>query len=293
MRSSHLVSYDIADEKRVRFKLMRDFGDHLQFSVFECPFRPSDLVRCRKALRAVIHHGDDEVIFVDLGPAGGQLRSSRSALALNLMEPFRPLIPDSYVLTAINNSMVTTADFSRSGPSVSLKPNGPKGFFPAYESRMDTVATHPPCSIIWPVIDGSWRSMYGFWLALSMQRPTITRSSSRVELWVRGVMMRPTRHALARPKPYKENGLKDSRARCHALSQLRGRNLSQNESKCVTQGRLHSGPFLGEFIGASLKDFVIVVRLPSFATFLGEFTGASLKAFDHIGRCTAEQAFPR
>jgi CRISPR/Cas system-associated endoribonuclease Cas2 len=35
MRSSYLVSHDIADEKRVRFKLMRDFGDHLQFSVFE------------------------------------------------------------------------------------------------------------------------------------------------------------------------------------------------------------------------------------------------------------------
>ena len=34
MRSSYLVCYDISDDKRLRkvFKLMRGFGDHLQFS---------------------------------------------------------------------------------------------------------------------------------------------------------------------------------------------------------------------------------------------------------------------
>ena len=38
MRSTYIVSYDIADEKRMKkvFKAMRDFGDHLQYSVFEC-----------------------------------------------------------------------------------------------------------------------------------------------------------------------------------------------------------------------------------------------------------------
>jgi CRISPR-associated protein Cas1 len=72
-----------------------------------------------------------------------QPRFGRPALALDLMEPFRPLIADSAVLTAINTRMVTPADFVRSGPSVALKPNGRKGFFRAFELRMDTLVTHP------------------------------------------------------------------------------------------------------------------------------------------------------
>lgn len=72
-----------------------------------------------------------------------QPRFGRPALALDLMEPFRPLIADSVVLTAINTRMVTLADFVQCGPSVALKPAGRKGFFRAYELRMDTLVTHP------------------------------------------------------------------------------------------------------------------------------------------------------
>lgn len=72
-----------------------------------------------------------------------QPRFGRPALALDLMEPFRPLIADSVVLTAINTRMVTAADFVRSGPSVALKAEGRKGFFRAYELRMDMLVTHP------------------------------------------------------------------------------------------------------------------------------------------------------
>lgn len=72
-----------------------------------------------------------------------QPRFGRPALALDLMEPFRPLIADSAVLSAINTRMVTPADFVRSGPAVALTPNGRKGFFRAYELRMDSLVTHP------------------------------------------------------------------------------------------------------------------------------------------------------
>jgi CRISP-associated protein Cas1 len=72
-----------------------------------------------------------------------QPRFGRPALALDLMEPFRPLIADSAVLTAINTRMVTERDFVRAGPSVALTPNGRKGFFRAFEQRMDTLVTHP------------------------------------------------------------------------------------------------------------------------------------------------------
>ncbi len=74
MRRSYLVCYDISDDKRLRkvFKIMRSFGDHLQFSVFECQLTPTDLVRLRSDLGAVIHHDDDQVLFVDLGLAEGR-----------------------------------------------------------------------------------------------------------------------------------------------------------------------------------------------------------------------------
>jgi CRISPR-associated protein Cas1 len=47
------------------------------------------------------------------------------------------------VLNAINTRMVTARDFVQAGNSVSLTPGGRKGFFRAYEQRMDTLVTHP------------------------------------------------------------------------------------------------------------------------------------------------------
>lgn len=74
MRSTYLVCYDIRDDKRLRkvHKTMRDFGDHLQYSIFECQFTPSDLARCRHALSEIIHHVLDQVLFVNLGPSEGR-----------------------------------------------------------------------------------------------------------------------------------------------------------------------------------------------------------------------------
>jgi CRISPR-associated protein Cas2 len=73
-RNTYLVCYDICDDKRLRtvYKTMRDFGDHLQYSIFECQFTPSDLVRCRHALSEIIDHHEDQVLFVDLGPVEGR-----------------------------------------------------------------------------------------------------------------------------------------------------------------------------------------------------------------------------
>lgn len=72
-----------------------------------------------------------------------QLRHGRPALALDLMEPFRPLIAESAVLSAVNTRMITEKDFVRAGDSVALTAAGRKGFFRAYELRMDSLATHP------------------------------------------------------------------------------------------------------------------------------------------------------
>jgi CRISP-associated protein Cas1 len=72
-----------------------------------------------------------------------QPRFGRPALALDLMEGFRPLIVDSAVITAINTRMVTRDDFLQVGSSVSLTARGRKRFITAYEQRMDTLVTHP------------------------------------------------------------------------------------------------------------------------------------------------------
>lgn len=70
-------------------------------------------------------------------------RFGRPALALDLMEPFRPLIAESVVLTAINSGMVTLGDFITVGQAVSLTARGRRSLIQAYEQRMDTLVTHP------------------------------------------------------------------------------------------------------------------------------------------------------
>ena len=81
-RKAYIVSYDISDPGRLRrvFKVMRGVGDHLQLSVFRCELNPSELIQLKDRLREVIHHGEDQVVFADLGPVVG--RASRAVQAL-------------------------------------------------------------------------------------------------------------------------------------------------------------------------------------------------------------------
>lgn len=72
-----------------------------------------------------------------------QPRYGRPALALDLMEPFRPLVVDSAVLQAVNTGMVRERDFIRAGESVALTAEGRRAFYHAYEMRMDALVTHP------------------------------------------------------------------------------------------------------------------------------------------------------
>ncbi len=72
-----------------------------------------------------------------------QPRFGRPALALDLMEGFRPLLADSAVLSAINTRMVTASDFLRAGDAVTMSQKGRTGLIRAYEQRMDQLVTHP------------------------------------------------------------------------------------------------------------------------------------------------------
>ncbi|QDS85926.1 CRISPR-associated endoribonuclease Cas2 [Rosistilla ulvae] len=74
MRNIFLVTYDIRDDKRLRkvHKTMRNWGDHLQYSVFECQLSQHDLITLKDQLSQIIHHSNDQVLLVDLGPATGR-----------------------------------------------------------------------------------------------------------------------------------------------------------------------------------------------------------------------------
>jgi len=72
-----------------------------------------------------------------------QSRYGRPALALDVMEPFRPLLADSAVLMAINNGEVGVGDFVRAGGAVNLNEKGRRAFIAGFERRLSQEITHP------------------------------------------------------------------------------------------------------------------------------------------------------
>ena len=72
-----------------------------------------------------------------------QPRFGRPALALDLMEEFRPLVADSVVVSVINNKVITQSDFIRAAGSVALSAAARRRLIQAYERRMDQLVTHP------------------------------------------------------------------------------------------------------------------------------------------------------
>lgn len=72
-----------------------------------------------------------------------QPRYGRPALALDLMEEFRPLVADSVVLTAINNGEIRSTDYIQRMGAVSLTAEGRRRFIETYERRMGQEITHP------------------------------------------------------------------------------------------------------------------------------------------------------
>ena len=72
-----------------------------------------------------------------------QPRYGRPALALDLMEEFRPLIADSVAISTINRSEIVMADFVKSASGTFLNEGGRRAFWEAWFRRMDTEVSHP------------------------------------------------------------------------------------------------------------------------------------------------------
>jgi CRISPR-associated protein Cas2 len=84
MRLLYIVAYDVTDDRRWRqvFKLMRGYGDHLQYSVFRCELSDQERIVMMDRLSRVIKHDQDQVLFFPLGPAGGVNEQRVYALGL-------------------------------------------------------------------------------------------------------------------------------------------------------------------------------------------------------------------
>lgn len=72
-----------------------------------------------------------------------QPRYGRPALALDIMEEFRPLIADSVAVSLVNRGEVNKGDFLVSAAGVFLNEQGRRAFWEAYSRRMDTEISHP------------------------------------------------------------------------------------------------------------------------------------------------------
>lgn len=83
---------------------------------------------------------------VGLDPYLGYLhapRYGRPALALDLMEAFRPLIADSACLTAVNNGELSPDDFVERLGAVNLSRDGRRKVLGTIERRLAHEITHP------------------------------------------------------------------------------------------------------------------------------------------------------
>jgi CRISPR-associated protein Cas2 len=67
----YIVAYDISDQKRWRaiFKLMNGYGEWLQLSIFQCRLSAKRHAELTATLDELIHHREDHVLLLDLGPA--------------------------------------------------------------------------------------------------------------------------------------------------------------------------------------------------------------------------------
>ena len=74
MRLLYIVAYDICDKKRLRrvFRLMRGYGDRMQYSVFRCELSDRERIELAAKLTSAIKHDKDQVLFFPIGPAGGE-----------------------------------------------------------------------------------------------------------------------------------------------------------------------------------------------------------------------------
>ncbi len=108
---------------------------------------PEPINACLSFAYAMLTHECTAALrMARLEPTLGGFHSSkpgRPALALDLMEPFRPLISDSLALAAFNRGELGDGHFFHSAAGCVFTEPGRRAFFAAYDRRMNAEVTHP------------------------------------------------------------------------------------------------------------------------------------------------------
>lgn len=109
---------------------------------------PTDPVNALLSLgyTLLLHQVSAAIQVVGFDPYLGFLhktRHGRPALALDLMEEFRPIIADSVVLNVLNHRILTAKDFQDELGVVHLKPEARKTFYAKFEERLQEEIQHP------------------------------------------------------------------------------------------------------------------------------------------------------
>jgi len=105
-----------------------------------------------------------------------QPRYGRPALALDLMEEFRPLVADSVAISLINRGELGPEDFMASANGTFLTDKGRRPFWEAWFRRLDTEVSHPEFSYkmayrrmlevqarqLWRFVRGEAQTYHGF-----------------------------------------------------------------------------------------------------------------------------------
>lgn len=110
---------------------------------------PRDVINCLLSfLYALVRHDCIAALTATgLDPFVGYLhaeRANRPALALDLMEEFRPWLADRLAITLINRQQIKPDDFiTREGGAVEFTPAARKAVITAYQTRKQDTVTHP------------------------------------------------------------------------------------------------------------------------------------------------------
>jgi CRISPR-associated protein Cas2 len=89
-RRIYLCSYDVADDKRRTrlFDILKDHGEHVQFSLFLCELSPPEYARLVALCRPVVHDNADQLLLLDLGSSSLEWTQSLAVLG----KPWTPSV---------------------------------------------------------------------------------------------------------------------------------------------------------------------------------------------------------
>lgn len=84
-----IVCYDIADDKRRQrvYDTCRAYGQHTQYSVFRCDLTPIARASLIAELDKVIHHREDQILLVVVGPTDGRAKDAFATLGKTYKPP--------------------------------------------------------------------------------------------------------------------------------------------------------------------------------------------------------------